>query len=171
MPADPLHLALVAAISLAAIVLVLHVRLHLRLRSLVHEEVAQWKDRELAAERTKLDEAATREATLTLERWKTEQTHLIRKDAIERSRATTHGKIFEQLVPYLPDFPFNPADARFIGAPIDLVVFDGLGEDRLEEVVFVEVKTGESDLSTRERRVRDAIREGRVSWKLLRVKP
>jgi predicted Holliday junction resolvase-like endonuclease len=35
--------------------------------------------------------------------------------------------------------------------------------------VFVEVKTGSADLSSRERRVRDAIRNGRVEWAEHRV--
>ena len=92
-----------------------------------------------------------------------------RKDAVQRSRSVTAGKVFEQLIPYLPHFSYNPKDARFLGSPIDFVVFDGLDEDRIDRVVFVEVKTGSSGLSTRERRVRDAIQEGRVEWRELRV--
>jgi predicted Holliday junction resolvase-like endonuclease len=92
-----------------------------------------------------------------------------RKDAVQRSRSVTAGKVFEQLIPYLPHFSYNPKDARFLGSPIDFVVFDGLDEDRVDRVVFVEVKTGSSSLSTRERRVRDAIEDGRVEWRELRV--
>jgi len=92
-----------------------------------------------------------------------------RKDAVERSRSVTTGKVFEQLVPYLPHFPYNPKDARFLGSPIDFLVFDGLDGDRVERVVFVEVKTGSSSLSTRERRVREAVQQGRVEWQELRV--
>src|SRR6478752_9739352 len=78
------------------------------------------------------------------------------------SRAVTRGQIYEQLVPYLPDFEFNPKDAVFLGRPVDFVVFDGLDEGEVRRVVFVEVKTGGSTLNTRERRVRDAVRAGRV---------
>ena len=92
-----------------------------------------------------------------------------RKDAIQQSRAVTRGQIYEQLVPYLPDFQFNPKDAQFLGRPVDFVVFDGLDEGEVRRIVFVEVKTGVSTLTTRERRVRDAIRAGRVEWKELRV--
>ena len=41
----------------------------------------------------------------------------------------------------------------FLGAPIDYVVFDGLGRGELREVVLVEVKTGASRLSASEREV------------------
>jgi predicted Holliday junction resolvase-like endonuclease len=103
-------------------------------------------------------------AFLYVQVWKLRYTRALRRDAVERSRAVTVGKVFEQLVPWLPDFQFNPKDARFLGTPIDFIVFDGLDEGDVRRIVFVEVKTGNSDLSTRERRVRDAIRERRVEW-------
>ena len=94
-----------------------------------------------------------------------------RKAAIQQSRAVTRGQIYEQLVPYLPAFKFNPKDAQFLGRPVDFVVFDGLDEGEVRREVFLEVKTGVSTLTTRERRVRDAIRAGRVEWQELRVGP
>ena len=93
---------------------------------------------------------------------------VIIQSAVEQSRAVTRGKVTEQIVPYLPEFRFDPKDARFIGSPIDLVVFDGLSEGEVKSVVFVEVKTGRSALTSRERRVRDAILDGRVTWEELR---
>src|SRR2546425_1825819 len=58
--------------------------------------------------------------------WKLRYSASIREDAVQRSLAVTAGKVHEQLVPYLPEFGFNPKDARFLGSPVDLVVFDGL---------------------------------------------
>jgi predicted Holliday junction resolvase-like endonuclease len=66
-------------------------------------------------------------------------------------------------------FPYNPKDARFLGTPIDFLVFDGMSDDDVREVVFLEIKTGGSSLTTRERRVRDAVLAGRVSWREFRV--
>ncbi len=101
--------------------------------------------------------------------WKARYTRMVRLDAVQRSQAVTVGKVYEQLVPYLPDFPFNPKDVRFLGTPVDLVVFEGLSDGAVRRIVFVEVKTASSDLSTRERRVRDAIKDGRVAWSELRM--
>ena len=101
--------------------------------------------------------------------WKARHTGAIRQDAIQRSLAVTVGKVSEQLVPYLPDFHFNPKDVRFLGSPVDLVVFDGLDAGAVRRVIFIEVKTGASGLSTRERQVRDAIQGGNVEWTELRV--
>ncbi len=100
--------------------------------------------------------------------WKARYTRAIRLDAVQRSLAVTTGKVYEQLVPYLPDFPFNPKDVRFLGSPVDFVVFDGLSDGHITRIVFVEVKTGAADLSTRERRIRDAVHDSRVEWYELR---
>jgi len=100
--------------------------------------------------------------------WKARYTRAIRLDAVQRSLAVTTGKVYEQLVPYLPDFPFNPKDVRFLGSPVDFVVFDGLSDGHITRIVFVEVKTGAADLSTRERRIRDAVQDSRVEWYELR---
>jgi predicted Holliday junction resolvase-like endonuclease len=100
--------------------------------------------------------------------WKARYTRAIRLDAVQRSLAVTTGKVYEQLVPYLPDFPFNPKDVPFLGSPVDFVVFDGLSDGHITRIVFVEVKTGAADLSTRERRIRDAVQDSRVEWYELR---
>jgi predicted Holliday junction resolvase-like endonuclease len=95
--------------------------------------------------------------------------HEIRADAVRRSAAVVAGKVSEQLAPYMPGFPYDPKDARFLGTPIDLVVFDGMNEEELREIVFLEIKTGGSRLSTRERLIREAVLARRVSWRELRV--
>ena len=50
----------------------------------------------------------------------------------------------------------SPSEARFLGAPVDYVIFDGLGSGLLREVVLVEVKTGKSKLTPNEREVEQA---------------
>lgn len=92
-----------------------------------------------------------------------------RSDAVKRSRAVLTGQINEQLAPYLPDFPGNPAEARFIGKPIDFILFSGLSQGAVDKVVFVEVKSLGSQLSSVERSLRDAILEGRVEWREYRI--
>ncbi len=96
--------------------------------------------------------------------WKVRYTAAVRSDAVLRSQAITAGKVHEQLLPYFPDFPYNPKDVRFLGSPTDLIVFDGLADGQVKRVVFLEVKTGGSCLTARERSVRDAIQAGEVEW-------
>lgn len=88
-----------------------------------------------------------------------------RQDAVKRSRAVLGGQMVEQVAPYLPNFPCNPADARFIGKPIDFIGFSGLAEKNcVDEVLLIEVKTGESKLSEREKEIKNAVKEGRVRY-------
>ncbi len=92
------------------------------------------------------------------------QIEAIRQDAIKRSRAVLGGQFSEQLAPYLPDFPFSPTECRFIGKPVDFIVFKGMDGKAIEEVIFVEVKSGKSTLSSQERALREAVKSGRVLW-------
>ena len=90
---------------------------------------------------------------------------VIRSDAIKRSRSVIGGQVAEQLAPFLPGFPCHPGDARFIGKPVDFIAFPGLTEDNtVHEVLLIEVKTGKSALSGREKEVKRAIAEGRVRY-------
>ena len=102
--------------------------------------------------------------------WRLRYSAAIREDAVQRSLAVTAGKVHEQLVPYLPEFGFNPKDARFLGSPVDLIVFDGLAAGDVRRVVFLEVKTGAAPLTTRERQVRDVIDAREVVWAELRLR-
>lgn len=88
-----------------------------------------------------------------------------RQDAIKRSRAVINGQLNEQLSPFFPDFPCSPSDAHFLGKPIDFIAFSGLSEkDSVDEILFIEVKTGSSNLSNRERAIKNAVQEGRIRY-------
>lgn len=94
----------------------------------------------------------------------------LRKDAAKRSVAVRKGQMVEQMAPYLPEFPCNPADARFIGKPFDFIAFPGLDEkNTIDEILLIEVKTGNSALSGREKEVEKAVKEGRVKYITYRI--
>jgi predicted Holliday junction resolvase-like endonuclease len=103
-------------------------------------------------------------AWLYFQVWRSRYLRKIRQDTVRQSQAVISGKVHEQLLPYFPGFPFNPKDVRFLGSPVDLVVFDGLSAGNVERVVLIEVKTGGAVLTARERQVRDAVKGGRVDW-------
>jgi predicted Holliday junction resolvase-like endonuclease len=96
--------------------------------------------------------------------WRARYLKRIRQGSIKQSHAVISGKVHEQLLPYMQGFPFNPKDVRFLGSPVDLVIFDGLDAGTLGRVLFVEVKTGQAGLTPRERQLRDVVRAGRVEW-------
>lgn len=87
-----------------------------------------------------------------------------RGDAVKRSRAVLGGQLAEQVAPWLPGFPCDPQDARFVGKPVDFVAFSGASRGEVDEILFIEVKSGRAALSGVERALRDAVKEGRVRW-------
>jgi len=122
-----------------------------------------WKSREIETLKQSIDQ----QYKAVLEQWKLEVEEEIRQDATKRSKSVMLGQITEHLVPFLPDFKYNPKDARFLGTPVDLIVFDGLSDGQLKQVVFIEVKSGSSkQLTQRERQVRDIILDKHVCWEL-----
>ena len=105
----------------------------------------------------------------------TKQIQTERNDAVKRSRAVIGGQVTEQLAPLFPDFPARYDEVKFIGKPVDFIAFKGLEEScdngekcHVDEVLFIEVKTGNSALSTRERAIKQAVDEGIVRYVLWR---
>lgn len=109
-----------------------------------------------------------------LKEWVEKNEKTIREDAIKRSARTLSGKILEKLIPFLEDFPYDPHDIRWLGDPVDLIIFDGYsmnkrGEGNLEQVVFCEVKSGESQLTKTEKEIKDLVEKKKVKWEEFRV--
>jgi len=98
-----------------------------------------------------------------------EQLPIHRKEAIMKSRSVIGGQFSEQLAPYLPNFPYLPTEVKFIGKPIDFLVFKGMDDKQIEEVIFVEVKSGKSKMSQHEKRLKDVIDKKRVKWVEYRI--
>lgn len=93
----------------------------------------------------------------------------VAEETLRRSSATLKGQIGERFAPFVPGFGYEPADARFLGSPVDYVVFDGLTNGQIRDVAFVEVKTGAARLTLFQQQVREAIERGRVHWRVVNL--
>ena len=82
----------------------------------------------------------------------------------KKSSEVRLGQIAEKLAPFLEDFPYSPEDATFLGQPIDYIIFDD------DSIVFLEIKTGKSQLSAKQRHIRDLVKNKYVEWKEIRIK-
>jgi len=98
-----------------------------------------------------------------------------RNRSIDGSRAVIKGKIAEQLAPVLPNFKYLPSDARFIGDPIDYIVFNGYtqlkdnsGAESDLEIIILDVKTSNASLSPFQRSIANAIDAGKVRFEVIR---
>ena len=76
-----------------------------------------------------------------------------------KSMNVKHGKSFEQLFPFMENYPYDYRNFRFIGTPIDGLSF----EDNM--IVFLEFKTGTSKLSDKQRKIKSLIENKKVEWK------
>ena len=76
-----------------------------------------------------------------------------------KSQAAKYGKISEQFMPFIKDYPYNPENFRFIGTPIDGIQFE---KDR---IIFMEFKTSNSSLSKKQRNIKRLIEKKKVEWK------
>lgn len=76
----------------------------------------------------------------------------------KRSISASYGRITEQWFPLMDRYPYDSANFRFLGTPVDGVQFE---EDK---IVFVEFKSRNAELSTAQRRMKQLIQAGKVTW-------
>lgn len=93
-----------------------------------------------------------------------------RHAAVKQSKATTFGYVSESLAPLAPEFPYHVKDLMFLGKWVDYIVFDGLHEGNLHKIRFLEIKTNTSQLSQREKMIKEAVEKGKVSYEVLRIR-
>ncbi len=74
------------------------------------------------------------------------------------SNEIKHGQIFEQLIPFSQNFPFDPKNFKFLGNPIDGIVFEN------DKIIFVEIKLNNSTLSAKQKKIKDLIEKKEVYW-------
>ena len=84
---------------------------------------------------------------------KEENNQLVSK---KQSLSTKYGRMSEQFMPFLEDYPYDSERFRFIGDPIDGVQFED------DEITFIEFKTAGSRMSRRQKDIRSLVEKGRV---------
>lgn len=75
------------------------------------------------------------------------------------------GKIIEKILPAHKNFNMVPADCRFLAEPIDLIVFDGLAQNKINKITFMDVKTGNARMNKHQKMIMDAVNEQNVKWR------
>ena len=93
----------------------------------------------------------------------------IRQDAVRGSRNAITGEIYEKILPSMPNFPYAPKDMVFVGKWTDYIIFDGLSEGDLREIIFLEIKSGKSRLNANEKMIKKILDEKVVRFAEMRV--
>lgn len=171
---DAFTIISIVLLLILIVLIILYIRTRLllekRVQEIALETFRSWVNSTLQSERENISESLRKEYQAIFEKWKMEYSDEIRKEAIRKSQDILKGKVTEQIVPYFPNFPYDPRDVRFIGSPVDLIVFSGLREkNTVDEIVFVEIKTGKARLSDVEKKVEEAVKNGRISYRVINV--
>lgn len=91
--------------------------------------------------------------------------------AIQSSRGAIEGHIAE-LFPFFGKTPYNPGDLCTLmpRQPVDFVVFNGMFQNDIKSITFLDVKTGKAQFGPIQRQIRGVVEEGKVEMKRLKVK-
>lgn len=81
----------------------------------------------------------------------------------QQSKSVRLGLISENVLPFHEDFKYNVKDLVPMFRPIDYIVFT---ED---EIIFLEIKVGSSQLSPKQKRIKSLIELGKVRFEEHRV--
>ena len=78
------------------------------------------------------------------------------------------GKIAEVLIPVMKGFGYEIGDCRFLANPIDYIIFEGASQGNVNHITFMDIKTGPTGkLDKHQRKIRDAINDNNVKFKVL----
>lgn len=80
------------------------------------------------------------------------------------SQSVKYGKLTEQWIAFSDRFPYDPQRFRFVGNPIDGLVFED------EKIVFCEFKTASSQLNENQKRVKRLVENKKVEWLEFKIK-
>ena len=81
----------------------------------------------------------------------------------KKSLSSKYGKLTEQFIPFLKDYPYNEGNFRFIGSPIDGVQFED------DKIILMEFKAADGKLSEKQRKIRELVEKGKVFFEEFRI--
>jgi predicted Holliday junction resolvase-like endonuclease len=79
------------------------------------------------------------------------------------SLSSKYGKMSEQFMPFLKDYPYDPQNFRFLGTPIDGIQFCD------DKIVFIEFKTNSSQLTPHQRQIAELVWNKKVKFEEHRI--
>jgi predicted Holliday junction resolvase-like endonuclease len=66
----------------------------------------------------------------------------------------------------LPGLPANAQDCRAMLKPVDYIAFSGASKGKVEQILFIEAKTGQQRLSSVQRAIKAAVEQGAVTLRV-----
>ena len=91
----------------------------------------------------------------------------IREQAIQRGRDQVPKMVNDSLSGSITKLKYNPYDIKPINHPIDYVVYDGMNDGSINNVVFLHEKN--TDLAELHKSIRDTVDKKQYDWKVARI--
>ncbi|OGD57442.1 hypothetical protein A2V71_03420 [Candidatus Berkelbacteria bacterium RBG_13_40_8] len=95
--------------------------------------------------------------------WRRAKTELTSVHFDKRSLSSKYGKMTEQFMPFLRDFPYDPQNFRFLGTPVDGIQFE---EDK---IIFIEFKAANSQLTPRQKQIAELVWQKKIEFEEHRI--
>lgn len=76
----------------------------------------------------------------------------------KNSLSAKYGKMTEQFMPFLKDYPYDPQNFRFLGSPLDGIQFND------DKIIFIEFKTNNSRLTDRQKQIAELVWNQKIGF-------
>ena len=83
----------------------------------------------------------------------------------KQSLSVKYGKMTEQFLPFLEQYPYDEQNFRFLGSPIDGVQFED------DKIILIEFKAADSKLTPKQNRIKNQVLENQVYFKEFNLSP
>jgi len=95
--------------------------------------------------------------------WRRAKSELSDVNFRKNSLSSRYGKMTEQFMPFLKNYPYDPQNFRFLGTPIDGIQFED------NKIILIEFKTAGSQLTERQRQIAELIWQKRIEFEEHRI--
>ncbi len=128
---------LIAIFTILLIVLLFRI---LSSNSIITNEFERLVDRKIDVLKEDIRRYENANNALKLTEWQANNEFLIRKSSVLAYNKKLSQKLAEETNIFKQNLNFNPKDIRFVGKFIDLVVFDGVAEEKEVSIYFINIK-------------------------------
>lgn len=93
----------------------------------------------------------------------------IREKAAERGRAQVPKIVRKSMVKEFAKLKYDPYDIKAILHPIEFVVFDGMNNDSMNNVVLLAKRSSNPYLQDLQKKIANVVEKKQYDWKVIRV--
>lgn len=81
----------------------------------------------------------------------------------KNSLSSRYGKMTEQFMPFLKNYPYDPTNFRFLGSPIDGIQFED------DKIILIEFKTAGAMLNEKQKNIAELVWQKKVLFEEHRI--